>query len=81
MTNKKFDKLFGAPARISESELTQREMDLAASIQKVTEDIVVKLAKNISIETGEKNLCLAGGVALNCVVNGILLRKKIFDNI
>jgi len=81
MTNKKFDKLFGAPARISESELTQREMDLAASIQKVTEDIVVKLAKNISIETGEKNLCLAGGVALNCVVNGILLRTKIFDNI
>ena len=56
-------------------------MDLAASIQKVTEDVVVKLAKGISRETGERNLCLAGGVALNCVANGILLREKIFDNI
>jgi len=81
MTNKKFDKLFGGPPRKSESELTQREMDLAASVQKVTEDIVVKLAKSIAKETGERNLCLAGGVALNCVANGILLREKIFDNI
>ena len=81
MTNKKFDALFGGPPRKSESELTQREMDLAASIQKVTEEIVVQLAKAIAKETGEKNLCLAGGVALNCVANGILLREKIFDNI
>ena len=81
MTNKKFDKLFGGPPRLPEAELTQREMDLAASIQKVTEDIVVKIAKGIAKETGERNLCLAGGVALNCVANGILLREKIFDNI
>ena len=81
MTNKKFDKLFGGPPRKSETNLTQREMDLAASIQKVTEEIIIKLAKDIAKETGEKNLCLAGGVALNCVANGILLREKIFDNI
>ena len=81
MTNKKFESLFGAPPRKSETELTQREMDLAASIQKVTEDIVVKLAKGIAKESGERNLCLAGGVALNCVANGILLREKIFDEI
>ena len=81
MTNSKFNKLFGGPPRTSETELTQREMDLAASIQKVTEDIVIKLAKRIASETGESNLCLAGGVALNCVANGILLREKIFDNI
>ena len=81
MTNKKFDALFGGPPRTSETELTQREMDLAASVQKVTEDIVLELAKGIAQETGERNLCLAGGVALNCVANGILLREKIFDNI
>ena len=81
MTNKKFDALFGGPPRTSETELTQREMDLAASVQKVTEDIVVQIAKGIAKETGERNLCLAGGVALNCVANGILLREKIFDNI
>ena len=81
MTNKKFDALFGGPPRTSETKLTQREMDLAASVQKVTEDIVIQLAKSIAKETGERNLCLAGGVALNCVVNGILLREKIFDNI
>ena len=81
MTNKKFDALFGGPPRTSETELTQREMDLAASVQKVTEDIVLELAKNIAKETGEKNLCLAGGVALNCVANGVLLREKVFDNI
>ena len=56
-------------------------MDIAASIQKVTEDILLKLAKGIAKETGERNLCLAGGVALNCVANGILLRENIFDNI
>jgi carbamoyltransferase len=81
MTNKKFDSLFDGPPRQSEAELTQREMDLAASIQKVTEEVVVKLARSIAKETGEKNLCLAGGVALNCVANGILLREKIFENI
>ncbi len=81
MTNKKFDKLFGGPARVSETQLTQREMDLAASIQKVTQEIILKIAKNIAKETGEKNLCLAGGVALNCVANGILTREKIFEKI
>ena len=81
MTSKKFDKLFGGPPRKSESKITQREMDIAASIQKVTEKIVIKLAKNIARDTGERNLCLAGGVALNCVVNGILLKEKIFENI
>ena len=81
MTNKRFHALFGGPPRTTETELTQREMDLAASVQKVTEDIVVELAKGIAKETGERNLCLAGGVALNCVANGILLREKIFDNI
>ena len=81
MTNKKFHDLFGGPPRQSEAELTQREMDLAASVQKVTEEVVVKLAKGIAKDTGEKNLCLAGGVALNCVANGILFREKIFENI
>ena len=81
MTNKKFDTLFGGPARTSESELTQREMDLAASIQKVTSDVVVQIAKGIAKDTGEKNLCLAGGVALNCVANGVLLRENIFEKI
>ena len=81
MTNKKFDALFDGPPRRYETELTQREMDLAASVQKVTEDIVLKLARGIAKETGERNLCLAGGVALNCVANGILLREKIFENI
>ena len=81
MTNRKFDALFGGPPRSSETEISQREMDLAASIQKVTEDIIIRLARNIAKETGERNLCLAGGVALNCVANGILLREKIFDNI
>ena len=81
MTNKRFNDLFGGTPRQPESELTQREMDLAASIQKVTEEVIVKLAKGIEKDTGQKNLCLAGGVALNCVANGILLREKIFDNI
>ncbi len=81
MTNKKFDTLFGGSPRTLEAELTQREMDLAASVQKVIEDIILKLAKGIAKETGEKNLCLAGGVALNCVANGILFRENVFDNI
>jgi len=81
MTNKKFHDLFGGKPRQAESELTQREMDLAASIQTVTEEIVLGIAKNLAKETGMENLCLAGGVALNCVANGILLKEKIFKNI
>jgi carbamoyltransferase len=81
MTNKKFDDLFGAPPRKPESILTQREMDIAASIQLVTEEVVIQLARGIRKSTGLKNLCLAGGVALNCVANGKLLRENIFDNI
>ncbi|MBU3584127.1 carbamoyltransferase [Polynucleobacter sp. 15G-AUS-farblos] len=81
MTNQKFDDLFGGPRRSEESALTQREMDLAASIQAVTEEVVIKLAKGIAKSTGLKNLCLAGGVALNCVANGKLLRENVFENI
>jgi len=81
MTNDRFNTLFGGPPRSPESQLTQREMDLAASIQVVTEEIVVKLAKDIQRSTRQKNLCLAGGVALNCVANGKLLREGVFDNI
>lgn len=81
MTNDKFASLFGGPARKSESPLTQRDMDLAASIQKVTEEIILRLAKSIRRETGERNLCLAGGVALNCVANGFLLREGVFDDL
>ena len=81
MTSKKFHQLFNRLPRKSESELSQFDMDIAASIQKVTEEIIVKIAKNIAKETGEENLCLAGGVALNCVANGIILKEKIFKNI
>ncbi len=81
MTNTKFDKLFGGPPRKPESPLTQREMNLACSIQEVTEEIMLKMARHIRKTTGEKNLCLAGGVALNCVANGKILEEKIFDDI
>jgi carbamoyltransferase len=81
MTNAKLDQLFGGPRRSEEALLTQREMDLAASIQAVTEEVVIKLARGIRKSTGLTNLCLAGGVALNCVANGKLLRENIFDNI
>ena len=81
MTNDKFHQLFGAPAREKEGTLTQREMDLAASIQVITEEVVIKMAKHAKEVTGSNNLCLAGGVALNCVGNGRLLREKIFDNL
>jgi carbamoyltransferase len=81
MTNGKFDALFGAPPRKPESSLTQRDMDLAASIQAVTEEVVIKLAKGVAKCTGQRNLCLAGGVALNCVANGKLLRESVFDRI
>jgi len=81
MTNHRFDQLFGGPARQAESALTQKEMDLAASIQAVTEEVVIKLAKGIARSTGQRNLCLAGGVALNCVANGKLLREGLFDGL
>lgn len=81
MTNQKFDQLFGGGARKPESILSQREMDLAASIQAVTEEVVIKLARSIAKSTGQRNLCLAGGVALNCVANGKLLKEKLFDQI
>jgi len=81
MTSSKFHKLFGEPPRRKEKDLTQFHMDLAASIQVVTEEIVVKLAKSLRKETGLKNLCLSGGVALNCVANGKLIEEKIFDQI
>jgi len=81
MTSRKFDKLFGQSPRKSESNLTQFHMDLASSIQLVTEEIVLKLAKTLKEETGADNLCLAGGVALNCVANGKLLQSGIFKEI
>ncbi|CCJ07370.1 carbamoyltransferase [Methylocystis sp. SC2] len=81
MTNGKFDELFGGPARKPEELLTQRHMDIAASIQAVTEEIVLRLTRALAKETGARNLCLAGGVALNCVANGKLLRDGSFDQI
>lgn len=81
MTNAKFHALFDREPRSPDTAPTQKDMDLARSIQQVTEEIVIKLATNLQQETGMKNLCLAGGVALNCVANGELLRKNIFDNI
>ncbi|HLP15958.1 MAG TPA: carbamoyltransferase [Bacteroidota bacterium] len=81
MTNDRFASLFGGPARAPESNLTQREMDLARSVQDVTEEIMLRMARHVKKTTGENNLCLAGGVALNCVANGKLLRERIFDRI
>lgn len=81
MTNEKFNCLFNRPSRSPESELTQFHMDIAASIQSVTQEIVVKIARYVKKLTGEANLCLAGGVALNCVANGELLYQGIFDKI
>ena len=82
MTNRKFSDLFGQKPRNSQNEkITQFHMDIAASIQKVTEEIMIKLARSIRKEYGLKNLCLAGGVALNCVANGKILQEKIFENI
>jgi len=81
MTSKKFDKLFGGPPRRRESPITQREMDLAASIQVVTEEIMLKMARYAHQLTGMRHLCLAGGVALNCVGNGRLLREGPFEDI
>ena len=81
MTNARFDALFGGPPRKPEVWLTQREMDLAASIQAVTEEVVLRLARVARRETGTKKLCLAGGVALNCVANGKVLRDGAIDEI
>ncbi|NQU60687.1 MAG: carbamoyltransferase [Rhodospirillales bacterium] len=81
MTNAKFDDLFGGPPRQAGELLTQRHMDLAASVQAVTEETVLRLTRGLARETGNKNLCLAGGVALNCVANGKVLKDAQFDNI
>ena len=81
MTSKKFHKLFGGLPRKPESNITQKEMDLARSIQEVIEEIVMKIAKHVKKKTRMKYLCLAGGVALNCVANGKLLRSGLFDDI
>ena len=81
MTNRRFSKLFGGPPRRAETQITQREMDIARSIQAVTEEIMLKMAKYVKEITNQNNLCLAGGVALNCVGNGRILREKIFKNI
>src|SRR5262245_50469717 len=81
MTNRKFDTLFGGPPRKPETWLTQREMDLARSIQEVTEEVMLRLARTMHKETGAENLCLAGGVALNCVGNGRILREGPFKQL
>jgi carbamoyltransferase len=81
MTSRRFDALFGGPPRQPESPITQREMDIAASIQAVTEDVVLRLARTVRKETGMKHLCLAGGVALNCVANGRVLREGPFEDV
>src|SRR6266545_5104344 len=81
MTNGAFDKLFGGPPRKPESKLTQRDMDLARSIQEVTEEVMFRMARHVRRETAQRNLCLAGGVALNCVANGRILREGVFDRI
>ena len=81
MTNRRFSKLFGGPPRKPETEFTQREMDIAASIQAVTEEIVLRMVNHVYKETNQKNLCFAGGVALNCVANGRILREGPFENI
>jgi len=81
MTNRRFDDLFGAPPREAESKLTQREMDMARSIQEVTEEVMLRLARSLHRETGTDYLCMAGGVALNCVGNGRILREGPFKGI
>lgn len=81
MTNARFHKLFGSKPRLPESDLTQREMDIAASLQVITEEIILKIGRHIKTTLNQKNLCLAGGVALNCVANGKLLRSGLFENL
>ena len=81
MTNEKFNTLFGDVPRNPETEISQRDMDISASIQQVIEEVLIKLVKGVAKTSGQKNLCLAGGVALNCVANGKLLREEIFEDI
>lgn len=81
MTSRRFEQLFGGPPRKPEAPLTQREMDLAASVQVVTEEILLQMVRHIHEQTGQKNLCLAGGVALNCVANGRILREGPFESL
>ena len=81
MTNKNFSRLFNGPPRKPEDQLTRREMDMARSVQAVTEEIMLKMSRTVREKTGMKNLCLAGGVALNCVGNGRILREGLFDDI
>ena len=81
MTSSRFDRLFSGPPRRPDAPLTQREMDIAASIQKVLEEIVLRMARHVHAATGLENLCLAGGVALNCVANGRLLREGPFERL
>ena len=81
MTNAKFYALFGGPPRGPEEKIERRHMDVARSIQLVTEEIMLKLARHAREVTGSKNLCLAGGVALNCVANGLILREKLFERL
>ncbi len=81
MTSSAFDDLFGGPPRPPESKITAREMDLARSVQDVTEEAVLRMARHVRAKTGERQLCLAGGVALNCVANGKLLRERVFDDL
>ncbi len=81
MTNSRFEKLFGGPARRAESRLRQRDMDLASSVQEVTEEVMLRMARHVHRQTGQRNLCLAGGVALNCVGNSRLVREGPFENI
>ena len=81
MTNERFDALFGGPPREPEAPLTQREMDLAASVQAVTEEVVLRMSRSLAEETGIRNLCLAGGVVLNCVANGKVLRDGCFESV
>ncbi|TAN62349.1 hypothetical protein EPN16_01755 [bacterium] len=81
MINKKFERLFGHPSRGPEAKITQFHMDVARSVQDVTEEIILRICRHIRKVTGRNNLCLAGGVALNCVANGRILREKIFENI
>ncbi|WP_068312435.1 carbamoyltransferase family protein [Polycladidibacter hongkongensis] len=81
MTNERFHRLFGAPPRSGEAKIHQRDMDIAASIQAVCEEVLLKLASSLQAETGARNLCLAGGVALNCVANGRLIKETSFENV
>lgn len=81
MTSEKFAQLFGGPPRKAGGPTTEREMDMAASVQKVTEEVVLRMARDLRSRTGMRNLCMAGGVALNCVANGRILQEKVFDNV